>query len=213
MKRLKIIGVEKHGWTPGLRDALHALPADKQDISLGYFNIGETDDRLNDYGTRRLSEMDDIGLDFAVLSITTPGTQILDPDNAVRLARQANDHLAAAVARHPTRFAAFATLPTPAPLHAVEELTRAVTELGLKGAMIHERTGDKMLDHPDFAPLLDEAARLQVPIFIHPQMPPKSPKSTGLLCFGVRSYFIGSMKIRHIAEPPTVQIACRGCPA
>ena len=177
MKRLKIIGVEEHGWLPEIRDAHNALPADRQDPSVSFFNGGETDERLCDYGERRIRDMDAIGMDVAVLSITTPATQILDAPDAVRLSRQANDRLAAAVKAHPDRFAAFATIPTPDPIAAVEELRRSVTELGLKGAMIHGRSGDKMLDHPDFAPILDEAGALGVPIYIHPQVAPKSVRA------------------------------------
>ncbi len=174
MNKIRMIGIEEHGWTAGIRDALNALPAERQDPSIAFFNIGETDERLRDFGERRLREMAEMGMDMQILSVTTPGTQILAPADAVRLAREANDVLADAVKLHPDRFAALATLPTPDPAAAVVELRRAVEELGMKGAMIHGRTGSKMLDHPDFAPILDEAARLDVPIFIHPQMPPKA---------------------------------------
>lgn len=150
------------------------MPEDRRDPSVGYFNTGETGKRLLDYGDARLRDMDAMGMDMAVLSITTPATQSLDAPEAVKLAREANDELAAAVARHPDRLQAFATLQTPDPAAAVDELQRAVLGLGLRGAMIHGRTGDKMLDHPDFAPILDEAARLGTPVFIHPQMPPKA---------------------------------------
>jgi uncharacterized protein len=169
--RLKIIGVEEHGWTAGIRDALASLPEDRRDPSVSYFNTDETDKRLLDYCDARLRDMDAMGMDMAVLSISTPGTQILDAPEAVKLAREANDELAAAVARHPDRLQAFATLPTPDPVAAVDELHRAVLDLGLRGAMIHGRTGDKMLDHPDFAPMLEEASRLGTPIYIHPQFP------------------------------------------
>ena len=166
--------MEEHGWTVGIREALNALPPERQDQSIGFFNVGETDAQLLDYDEKRVALLDDMGMDVAVLSITTPATQILDPVEAVKLAVDANDQLAAAVAGHPDGLAAFATRPTPDPAAAVDELTRAVTELGFRGAMIHGRAGDKMLDHPDFAPILDEAARLEVPIFIHPQMPHKA---------------------------------------
>ena len=43
--------------------------------------------------------------------------------------------------------------------------------------MIHGRTGDKLLDHPDFAPILAEAGALGVPIYIHPQAPPKAVRA------------------------------------
>ena len=159
MARLKIIGVEEHGWTTGIRDAQEHVPPASRDPSVGYFKTGETDKRLLDYDQGRLRDMDALGMDMAVLSITTPATQNLGAAQAVKLAREANDELATAVARHPDRLQAFATLPTPDPVSAVHELRRAVLELGLRGAMIHGRTGAKLLDHPDFAPILAEAAR------------------------------------------------------
>ncbi|MEV0108720.1 hypothetical protein AB0H42_20600 [Nocardia sp. NPDC050799] len=60
--------------------------------------------------------MDRAGIDVQVLSLTAPGVEQSDPAEAVALARDANDQVAAAVRRHPDRFAAFATLPTPAPV-------------------------------------------------------------------------------------------------
>ncbi|WP_083326379.1 amidohydrolase family protein [Hymenobacter coccineus] len=89
------------------------------------------------------------------------------------MACQANDRLAAAIQAHPDRFTGFATLPTPDPVAAVSELHRAVQELGLRGAMIHARTGDGYLDHPDYRPLLAAAAALEVPVYLHPQIPPQ----------------------------------------
>jgi predicted TIM-barrel fold metal-dependent hydrolase len=59
----------------------------------------------------------------------------------------------------------------PSPQDAARELERAVRELGLRGAMLFGRTGQKNLDHPDFQPLLERAALLGVPLFIHPQIP------------------------------------------
>jgi uncharacterized protein len=93
----------------------------------------------------------------------------------VPLARDANDQLAAAIAAHPDRFAGFATLPTPDPQAAAEELERAVHQLGFKGAMINGRTGDdRFLDDPRFSPILKKAETLDVPIYLHPTWPSKA---------------------------------------
>ena len=69
-----------------------------------------------------------------------PRLQRLDAEPAVRLARGANDRLAETVRAHPDRFAAFAALPTADPKAAADELERAVTQLGFKGAMVHGLT-------------------------------------------------------------------------
>ena len=94
--------------------------------------------RLDDLGELRIKEMDEAGIDVQVISHGAPSTQRLDPETAVRvrLARNANDRLAQAIAAHPDRFAGFAALPTPDPNAAADELERTVTTLGFKGAML-----------------------------------------------------------------------------
>ena len=170
---MRIIGLEEHCWTPEIGQALAGLGPEQRDDSVALFQTPEIIARLEDLGEGRLRQMDLIGLDHMVLSVTTPATQVLPPDEAVFLSRQANDRLAAAVKAHPDRFSAFATLPTPDPAAAAQELRRAVQDLGFCGAMVHGRTGDRYLDHEDFRPLLAAAADLAVPIYIHPQIAPK----------------------------------------
>ncbi|WP_254425575.1 hypothetical protein [Mycobacterium colombiense] len=67
-----------------------------------------------DLGDGRIAAMDQAGVDLAVLSLAAPGVEQLDPDDAVRLARDCNDQLAAAVRRYPDRLAASPPCP-PAP--------------------------------------------------------------------------------------------------
>jgi uncharacterized protein len=62
----------------------------------------------------------------------------------------------------------------PDPAAAAGELEHAVCTLGMVGAMIHGRTGDRMLDDPAFDDVFAMAERLQVPIYIHPQIPPRA---------------------------------------
>jgi predicted TIM-barrel fold metal-dependent hydrolase len=100
--------------------------------------------------------------------------ETLEAAQAVPLARDANDLLAAAIRRHPDRFAGFATLPTPAPDAAAVELERAVTKLGLKGALINGRTDGRFLDDPFFWPIFESAEHLGVPIYLHPAAPTRT---------------------------------------
>lgn len=127
--------------------------------------------RLDDLGELRLREMDEAGIDLQVLSHGAPSTQRLDPETAVRMARAVNDRLYQAVRRHPDRFAAFAALPTPDPQAAADELERTVTELGFKGAMVHGLTNGVFFDDKRFWPILERAAALDVPIYLHPAVP------------------------------------------
>jgi predicted TIM-barrel fold metal-dependent hydrolase len=152
-----VITIEEHFWTPELSGPGHRQAG--------------APERLSDMGALRIREMDEAGIDLQVMSETAPATQNLDPETAVRLARRSNDYLHEAVRAHPDRFAGFATLPTPAPQAAADELERAVTKLGFKGAMIMGLTHGRFLDEKDFWPIFERAAALDVPIYIHPGPP------------------------------------------
>lgn len=127
--------------------------------------------RLDDLGALRLQEMDEAGIDVQVISHGAPSTQRLEPTSAVRLARAANDRLAQAIAVHPDRFAGFAALPTPEPQAAADELERAVTQLGFKGAMVHGLTNGVFFDDERFWPIFARAQALDVPLYVHPAAP------------------------------------------
>jgi 2,3-dihydroxybenzoate decarboxylase len=96
--------------------------------------------------------------------------QHVNAETAVELAARANNRLAEAVNAHPDRFAGFALLPVPDPTASVEELERAVTRLGFKGAMVHGLTENRFLDDKRFWPIYERAA-LDVPIYVHPAPP------------------------------------------
>ncbi len=162
---MRVISLEDHFWTPAIAEAIGALRNPDTDAG------GPLAADLADLGERRLAAMDAAGIDLQVISHTTPGVQHLDAELAIPLAREANDVLARAVAEHPDRFAAFATLPTSAPGAAADELERAVTELGFKGAMVNGHTGGRFLDDAAFDVLLARAARLGVPLYLHPAEP------------------------------------------
>jgi 2,3-dihydroxybenzoate decarboxylase len=127
--------------------------------------------RLDDLGELRLKEMDEAGIDVQVISHGAPSTQRLDPESAVLLARNVNDRLARAIAAHPDRFAGFAALPTSAPAAAADELERAVTQLGFKGAMVHGLTNGVFFDDQRFWPIFARAQALDVPLYVHPATP------------------------------------------
>ena len=162
---MRVISLEDHFWTPAIAEAIGALRNPDTDAG------GPLAANLADLGERRLAAMDAAGIDLQVISHTTPGVQHLDADTAIPLARDANDALARAVADHPDRFAGFATLPTSAPQAAADELERAVTELGFLGAMINGHTNGRFLDDRAFDVLHERAARLGVPLYLHPAEP------------------------------------------
>jgi predicted TIM-barrel fold metal-dependent hydrolase len=172
---VRVIAVEEHFAAPGIKRATSGGEWARRTRELGERGLrlgGAVIEALDDVGEDRLAAMDAEGVDLQVLSQTQPGAEALEPGEATALAGEANDFLAAAIARHPTRFAGFAVLPTPAPEAAAAELERAVTKLGLKGALINGRPGGRYLDEPAFWPIFECAERLGVPIYLHPALPP-----------------------------------------
>ena len=146
--------LKRHTGSPGTGGALAGL-----------------EERLDDLGALRLREMDESGIDLQVLSHSIPGLQGVDAATGVPLARRVNDRLAETVRAHPDRFAGFAVLPTADPRAAADELERAVTTLGFKGAMINGLTDHVFHDDARFWPIYERAAALDVPIYIHPALP------------------------------------------
>jgi len=128
---------------------------------------------LPEIGERRLKSMDEAGITVQVLSNSGPGPDLVPGPDGVAMAREVNDHLAGAIARHPDRFAGFAALPLQTPDAAAVELARTVKDLGFLGAMVHGATEGRFLDHPSYDGLLAAAAQLDVPIYIHPHIPPE----------------------------------------
>ncbi len=126
---------------------------------------------LLDLDDKRIRVMDENGVAMQVLALTSPGVQMFDPDTAVGIAATANDQLAAAIARHPGRYAGLAAVAPQAPAAAVKELDRAVNKLGLRGVIINSHTGGQYLDEPQFWPILEAAEALDLPIYIHPRSP------------------------------------------
>ncbi len=135
--------------------------------------FAEVYEKLQDIGDKRIAEMDSAGIDMQVLSLSTPGVEQSDVGEQITISREVNDWLADGVSKRPSRFAAFATLPVAAPEKAAEELDRRVTQQGFKGTMINGHTRGRYLDDRFFSPILERAEALDVPIYIHPTVPPK----------------------------------------
>jgi predicted TIM-barrel fold metal-dependent hydrolase len=130
--------------------------------------------QLADIGAARIADMDASGITVHVLSAGGPGADLLDPAEGIPFARGYNDGLAQRVADHPDRLAGFAHLPMTAPEAAADELERAVKQLGFRGALINGITRGLFLDDPSFEPILARAEQLDVPIYVHPHLPPPS---------------------------------------
>ena len=125
-----------------------------------------------DVGEKRIANMDKHGIDVQILSVASQSA-LLPKEEASPIVRETNDRMAQAISRHPDRFAGFAALPWSDPEGAAQELERAMTKLGFKGAILSGRAsaGKDFLDAPQFTPVLEAAEALDVPIYIHPAPP------------------------------------------
>src|SRR5438046_3037316 len=117
----------------------------------------------------RFRILDEFGDYVQVLTLPLPPLEIIaGPEKSPQLAREGNDGLAELVRRH-DRFLGFAaSLPMNNPDAALEEMRRALDELGAFGVQVYSNAAGKPLDAPEFLPLFEEAARRDVPIWIHP---------------------------------------------
>jgi 2,3-dihydroxybenzoate decarboxylase len=91
------------------------------------------------------------------------------------------------VAKSPTRYAGFATVPLQDPKAGADELERAVTQLGMKGTLIIGHTNGLYLDDECFLPFWERAEALQVPVYLHAADPMITPAT-----YAGRSELIGA---------------------
>ena len=158
----RIIALEEHYFDPEIAEKFN----DRQ----GFVGT-PIRQRMDDLDDMRIREMDEAGIDVQVLSQAAPSVQNFDAESALALAKAANDRLQQTCERHPGRYAGFATMPTPDPKGAADELERTVTKYGFKGGMVHGLTAGEFIDVPKYWPIFERAAQLGVPIYLHPSMP------------------------------------------
>ncbi|HET7564670.1 MAG TPA: amidohydrolase family protein [Gemmatimonadaceae bacterium] len=175
---MPVIDVHNHFYPP---EYLDALRANGSAVSVttdahgnprlhypGDYNVAVRGHRDIEYRHRVLESED---VDTQLLSLTTPGTHVEEPERAAALARLVNDAFAAIVRERGPRFTALATLPLNDPVAAATELRRAMRELGLPGAMLFSNVNGTALADARFAPLYEEADRLGAVLYIHPTAP------------------------------------------
>lgn len=129
--------------------------------------------RLQDLGDQRLADMDAAGIDRQVISLTAPGTQVLDSSRGTGMAILANDQLADACQRHPERFSGLTAIAPQDPHNAAKEIERG-SGLGLKGVIINSHTNGEYLDDQKFWPIFEAAEALDTPIYLHPTTPSRA---------------------------------------
>ena len=126
---------------------------------------------LLDFEKTRLAAMDKTGVDMQILSLSAPGTESFETDNAIKIARKVNDDLYKIIQKHPTRFAGYASLALQDPIEASSELERTVKKLGFKGVTINSHINGEYLDDKKFWGFFEKVQELGVPVYLHPREP------------------------------------------
>jgi aminocarboxymuconate-semialdehyde decarboxylase len=134
---------------------------------------------------KRIEDMKKEGVDSQLLSVA-PYTfgYSKDAELGLALAQAQNDAISNLVGEYPDRFAGLATVPLADVYASVEELDRAVKDLGLKGVEIGTHVEDDNLDSLELWPFYEKAQELDVPILVHPESPVGSER--------MRKYYLGN---------------------
>ncbi len=161
------IGLEEHF---AIEDTLGA--------SMGYASarVGFRE-KLLDLIDIRLGLMDQYGMDMMILSLNSPAIQeIFDTPKAIEIAKKANDTMADAIAQKSNRFRGFAALPMQDPDAAIEEMHRAINDLGCVGVLVNgysqidSKDNPVYLDDPRYRPFWAELEKTGKPFYLHPRM-------------------------------------------
>jgi aminocarboxymuconate-semialdehyde decarboxylase len=120
---------------------------------------------------QRLADMDRVGIDVEVVSLSTPNVFFTDAQNQPEIARIVNDAYAELIAQHPARFKAFASIPMDNSDAALNELHRAIDDLKLNGVILLSNIGGRPLTSPEYRQFFEEANRMKLCILLHPMLP------------------------------------------
>jgi len=120
---------------------------------------------------KRLEDMDRVGIDVEVVSLSTPNLFFADAQHQPAIARLVNDAYAGLIAEHPTRFKAFASIPMDSPDEALQELHRAIDELKMNGVILLSNIGGNPITSPQYRDFFAEANRMKLCILLHPMLP------------------------------------------
>jgi aminocarboxymuconate-semialdehyde decarboxylase len=162
---MKVIDVHNH-LNP--RPFLHAIRDNRDWLGFTSSN-GELENPRNSWTLEeRIADMDRLGVDMQLLTLYGDFNQYhWDLEHSKNVVRQCNDEVASMVDDYPDRFIGLGITPMQDAAASVEELERAVNDLGLRGVTIKDHINGHTLDEPMFYPFWEAAERLGAVVEIH----------------------------------------------
>ncbi len=119
----------------------------------------------------RIKQMDEAQVDIAVVTLTCPNIFWGGREVSLNAARSINDSMAAAQRLYPDRIRWMASLPWQDPDDALLELRRA-KGMGAVGVMTLANIAGEHLTSPQFAPIWTAIEEADLPVLVHPTVPP-----------------------------------------
>jgi aminocarboxymuconate-semialdehyde decarboxylase len=118
----------------------------------------------------RLAMMERSAIDIQVVSLTSPNVYCFKPLDAIAAARLVNDEYAELQRGHEGRIRCLGSVPLGSG-GEVEELERAVLDLGFLGVVVGTNVGGRTLEDPAFAGFWRRADELGIVVLLHPMAP------------------------------------------
>lgn len=116
----------------------------------------------------RIEKMDKLGIGIQVLSLSAPNVYFQDAELSKALAQMTNDFISDVCKKYPDRFLSFASVPLNNLNYSIDELDRAINDLGMDGIVLGTNINQRSLSEDQFLPFLEELDRIGIPIALHP---------------------------------------------
>jgi aminocarboxymuconate-semialdehyde decarboxylase len=158
-----IIDVHAHLWNDDYLDLVAALGRTDTAGQRGR-GAGDSDMELS----ARFSLMDSARVDVQVLSASPQVPYSADREAAITAAVRVNDWYVEVVSRHPDRLRAFACTPMPHVEASLNEIDRALGDLGMAGVTMTTSVLGRPLTEPQFGPIFEELDRRGAVLYLHP---------------------------------------------
>ena len=141
----------------------------------GFGDRGAARTKLPQWTTldERLERMDAHGIDVQILGVSYPNVYFPDPELSRNLAQMTNDFIADVCKKYPDRFLGLASIPLNHMPYAIDELNRAIDDLGMDGVLLGSNVNKRSIGEPRFLPFFDEINKRQIPLVLHPMTPPE----------------------------------------